>query len=639
MISPNTIAQIRDRTDIVALVGESVRLTRRGRSFLGLCPFHKEKSPSFSVNAERGYFYCFGCKENGSAIDFVMKLEGKTFPEAARALAERAGIEIEETSTDAERREANAARRVKDDLYDVNAMAATFFEHSLRGGPGQRAHALATYAAAELARRGLVLPREGEMSPTLDTLQAFRIGYAPYAWDGLAAYFQKQGISPAVAERVGLLVPRSTGSGHYDRFRHRLMFAVLDVTGRVIAFSGRALPEPSEEDLAAAGMKSFGKQDDKPAKYINSPESPVYTKGEHLFGLYQSRQAIRQKGEAVLVEGNFDVVSLHARGIQNVVAPLGTAFTDAQAKLLKRFAQTVTIVFDGDTAGKKATWAARQPCHQAGLAARAVDVPKGLDPDEIVQKHGAAALETMIQNAQPLKQYLLDKLLKHDELQGAEVKDQMARIRAAILLIAEEADPLARGLAKAYADQLSSSLIVNGRSPTDLHQLEAMIDRALRQPERGPQSAPDPARHRTPEEDMGMQVLGALLDFPELLEDPELEGIFGLVDGPIALAIAAMRQCVGPGGALDVGEFLARCPALIHPFAARRLAGPAFEAIADAKAEAVQNGQKLQRLLLKNDNAASREELRRLDMLGDWASEEAKLRQIQERALRRHNLG
>lgn len=641
MISPHTIAQIRDRTDIVALIGESIRLVRRGRSFLGLCPFHKEKSPSFSVSAERGFFYCFGCKEHGSAIDFVMKLEGKTFPEAVRALAERAGIEVEETSTEAERREASAARKAKDDLYAVNGLAATFFEHCLRGGPGAHPHALAHHALAELARRGLSLPPPGEASPALDAVQAFRLGYAPYAWDGLTSYLQKHGISPAQAERVGLLVPRSTGGGHYDRFRHRLMFPVLDVSGRVIAFSGRSLPEPDEQELAAIGLRPSNKQDDKPAKYINSPESPIYTKGEHLFGLYQARQAIRQKDDAVLVEGNFDVVALHARGIQNVVAPLGTAFTEQQAKLLKRFAPSVTIVFDGDTAGKKATWAARMPCRAAGLTARAAEVPRGMDPDEIAQKKGAAALEALIKSAQPLKQYLLEKLLKHDELQGAEVKDQMARIKAAVQLIGEEEDPVERGLTKAYADQLSSAMIVNGRSPTDLRQLEEMIERVLRKnQDRGPQSRPDERRRKAPpEEEMGLQILGSLLDFPELLDDPELEGVFALLDGPVALATAAMRQSLGPAGALDVGEFLARCPALIHPFAARRLAGPVFETVAEAKTELLQNGQKLQRLLLKNDNAAIREELRRLDMLGDWASEEAKLREIQQRALRRHNLG
>lgn len=645
MISPQTIAQIRDRTDIVALIGESIRLTRRGRSFLGLCPFHKEKSPSFSVNAERGFFYCFGCKEHGSAIDFVMKLEGKSFPEAARSLAERAGLEIEETSTDAERREANAARKAKDDLYSVNALAATFFEHSLRGGPGSRPHPLAHYATHELSRRGLPLPPMGEMSPIADTVQAFRIGYAPYAWDGLTSYLQKHGVSPAQAERVGLLVPRSSGGGHYDRFRHRLMFAVLDVSGRVIAFSGRALAEPGEEELSQWGLRSSGKTDEKPAKYVNSPESPIYTKGEHLFGLYQARQAIRQQGEAVLVEGNFDVVALHARGIQNVVAPLGTAFTEQQAKLLKRFAPSVTLMFDGDTAGKKATWAARVPCRAAGLVARAADMPPGMDPDELVQKRGAPALTALLKAAPPLKQYLLEKLLKNSELSGAEVRDQMARIKAAVTLIGEEDDPVERALTKTYADQLSAAMIVNGQSPSDLHSLERMIETSLGRNAPKVQRAGEArggherALSRSRAEDIPREVLACLLDFPELLEDPEVEAVLTLLDGPVALAVAAMRQSFGPESTLDVGEFLARCPPLIHSFAARRLAGPIFETVAEAKSELLQNGQKLQRLLLKNDNAAIREELRRLDMLGDRATEEAKLREIQQRALKRHNLG
>jgi DNA primase len=212
----------------------------------------------------------------------------------------------------------------------------------------------------------------------------------------------------------------------------------------------------------------------------------------------------------------------------------------------------------------------------------------------------------------------------------------MARIRAAVTLIGEEEDPLERGLTKAYADQLSSTLIVNGRSPTDLKQLEAMLDRALQKPERA--APPEAPRKGPPEEEMGLMVLGALLDFPELLQDSEIEESLALLDGLVALAVAAMRQCLGHRDGFDVGEFLARCPAPIHPFAARRLAGPVFESLGDAKAEALQNAQKLQRLLLKNDNTASREELRRLDMLGDVASEEAKLREIQQRALKRHNL-
>src|SRR6185437_8889083 len=286
MISPETIALVKERTDLVALVAETVKLTRVGRSFKGLCPFHNEKTPSFHVNPDRGFFHCFGCKESGGAIDFVMKVEGQTFPEAVRMLAERAGIEIVDTFTDQQRREDNAARKGKEDLYAVSNAAATFFERCLRG---RAAHPLAHHAIAELARRDLRFPdvddAVGEAARAGDVLQAFRIGYAPYGWDGLAQYLRQQGISPSLAERVGLLVPRTSGSGHYDRFRHRLMFAVNDAQGRVIAFSGRALPDPPAEELAALRITGpTTAPDAAPAKYINSPESPIYTKGEHLFG-------------------------------------------------------------------------------------------------------------------------------------------------------------------------------------------------------------------------------------------------------------------------------------------------------------------------------------------------------------------
>ena len=332
MIPPDVISNVRDRTNIVTIIQESVpSLKRKGRTFVGLCPFHKEKSGSFNVSPDRGFFHCFGCKESGSVIDFVMKHDGYTFPEAIKMLAERAGIVYEETRSDDASRDAHArAKKYKDDLYATNALAATYFETMLRDHPDRQ------YALDELARRGL-LP--GTNAKVDETLQAFRIGYAPAGWDGLATFFRQQSVSPILGEAVGLLAPRSTSSGHYDRFRHRLMFAVIDAQGRVVAFSGRALAEiPSKEPKDAKAEKA------ETPKYINSPESPIYTKGAALFGIFQARHEIRAKDSAIVVEGNFDVVSLHARGLQNVVAPLGTAFTFEQAKLLNRFASIVTLL-------------------------------------------------------------------------------------------------------------------------------------------------------------------------------------------------------------------------------------------------------------------------------------------------------
>lgn len=666
MISPETIALVKERTDLVSLVGETVRLVRRGRSFTGLCPFHKEKSPSFHVNPERGFFHCFGCKESGGAVDFVMKIEGRTFPEAVRLLAERSGIEISETQTDTERKEANAARRAKDDLYAINALAATFFERSLRGAP----HPLAGYARDELARRGLALPDHddavGEAARIPDTLQAFRIGYAPWGWDGLATFFRQQGVSPMAAEKVGLLVPRSSGSGNFDRFRHRLMFAVIDVMGRVIAFSGRALADPAPAEIAELGLSGPSAQPDgPPAKYINSPESPIYTKGEHLFGLHQARQTIRTEGEAILVEGNFDVVALHARGISNVVAPLGTAFTPAQAKLLKRFAPNVTILFDGDAAGKKATRAARVPCREGGLSAKVGSLPDGIDPDDFVRKHGKEGLERLLKSAREIREYMMEALLGDDDFGGASASEQLERVRAVGKLLGEEDDATLRQMLKMYADRLSQKLVLRGQALPSLRELEQALERSLSSPSKPAVRPPsqvnlphDQARSRSQYEEIAQAIVGALLDFPELLDDPEAAEAATILDGDSALALVALRQAqtahdaranAGPsygehedGGMSNKGiyadVFLAQIPRSIQAFAVGRLASPLFDLVGDAKIELLGNARKLRRLSLSRENAAGMDMLHRVQAQGDVDSENALMLEAVRRAQERERL-
>src|SRR5215471_6590882 len=462
MISPETIAAIRDRVEIVAIVSETVKLTRKGRSHVGLCPFHKEKTPSFNVNAERGFFYCFGCKEKGTVFDFVMKSEGLTFPEAARRLAEHAGITIEQTATEAERREAEGARRAIDDLYAVNQLAAHWFERQLREHPS------AKIAWEELARRGLY-PRSASGAvqgvDAEETLQAFRLGYAPPAWDGLTQFLVQQGASPITATKVGLIAPRKHGPGHYDWFRHRLMFAIIDAQGRVIGFSGRVLPDGET-----------GVVDKQSPKYINSPESPIYQKGQTLFGLHQARQSIRQIGEAVLVEGNFDVVSLHARGITNVVAPLGTAFTGAQAKLLRRYAPVLTLLFDGDAAGKKATREARETCGTAGVVAKVAVLPGSKDPDDFVREHGPEALRAAVRAARGILEHLIEALLDETFVHG-DAHERAARIREVVELIASEEDPTVRAMGLAYADGIAQRVGLPGTASFRL--LREAVARAL----------------------------------------------------------------------------------------------------------------------------------------------------------------
>lgn len=470
MISPHTIARILERTDIVVLIGKATQLTRRDQSFLGLCPFHVEQSPSFSVSASHGYFYCAQCKQNGNAIDFLMRHEGMPFPEAVRLLAKRVGIEIEDALIDTN-------GKSDDDLYKVNALAASFFELALRGAPDASPLAIRHHAIEELARHGLELSSHGE-PPSYDALQVFRIGYASFARDGLMTYLKNHGISPRVAERVGLIVACSSDGGYCDRFRHCLTLAAIDAMGRVIGFIGRVLPDPPEGEVPFIESETFRKQGDyKTARLINSP---IYTNDEHLFGLYQAREVIRQTGEVVLVKDPFDVIALSARGIQNVVAPLGTIFTERQAKLLKRFAANVTFAFEGD-APWKATWVARGPCRAAGLTARAANLPRGMAPDAM----SFTTLEMTFKNATPLKQYILHKLLNGGDFRSANTKDQMARARAAVTLVGEEERLVERGILKAHADQLSSSLMVDGVPPTGLLHLKIMLELKLHRPERG----------------------------------------------------------------------------------------------------------------------------------------------------------
>jgi DNA primase len=379
MIKQEIIDAVRDRTDIVALIGESVRLVKKGRTWKGCCPFHKEKTPSFHVSPDKGFAFCHGCKKSCDAIDFVQETEGLTFVEAVRMLAERLGLEVEETRSLQERQEAAAAKDQREAVYRANEIAALWFEQNLWDGdvpagiplecrlsPRCEPSIGVANAWAELDKRGLA-PTNGEHKLIGATLRAFRLGYAPPFWDHLLKHLVQGGISPVVAEQAGLIGLRQSGSGHYDRFRNRLMFAVVDVQGRVVGFSGRMLPLPQGGDAAACN---------EPAKYVNTPESHVYTKGKNLFGLWQAKTSIRRADEGILVEGNFDVVSLHARGIDNVVAPLGTAFTEVQAALLKRFGARHARVRRGHGGDEGDGSVTRSLCERGSFRARRV-APRG----------------------------------------------------------------------------------------------------------------------------------------------------------------------------------------------------------------------------------------------------------------------
>jgi DNA primase len=600
MISKDTITLVRDRTDIVAVISESVpSLKKRGRRFLGLCPFHKEKTPSFNVNPDSGVYHCFGCKESGDALTFLQKVDGYTFHEAVRALAERAGIVIEEERGEAPS-EAERHKKERDALYAAMNVAATWYEEQLRTHPQRQ------YALDELGKRQLAVDAPA--------VQAFRMGYAPAAWEGLAGYLKKQGVSPAVAESVGLLVPRS-GSGYYDRFRHRLMFSVIDTKGRVIAFSGRALAALPED--AAAEREA-------PAKYINSPESPIYTKGANLFGLWQARHAIRQKEHAILVEGNFDVVSLHARGVENVVAPLGTAFTEDQAKLLRRYATAITLLFDGDAAGKKAVRASEAPADAAGLSPEVAVLPEKTDPDDLVRTKGVEALEHVLDQARGLFEYLIDDDFD-ESFNAADLREKAVRIERVSALLARQKDPVVRGMAEAYADRAASRLDVVRSAPNAYGTLKRQIMAQARAAriDFGPRPSEARLKPRSPGSEDRKAITGALLDFPGLLDDSEVQAVLPHLEANSARIVAAIGACMRVNArgekVLDTTEFLAQMQDDAKAFASARLAAPMHDTIEEALETVTKAAKRLRGTSVARETSEIAREQHRV--VGDWDTE------------------
>ncbi len=385
MIPEDVIAEIVRRTDIVELIGGYLPLRAAGRTHKGLCPFHTEKTPSFVVNPERQIFHCFGCGEGGDAIAFLMKHERLGFMEAVRFLAERAGVSLPTTRGGHGPGEADSRLP----LLEIHRLALQHFRENLAGPAGEAARAY-------LAERGL--------SPEL--VERFELGYALPRWDALLRVLKTRGYPDKVLEAAGLSVPRQSGSGYYDRFRNRLMIPIWDVSGKVIAFGGRAL-------------------ESKEVKYLNSPETALYRKGHHLYGLNLAARAIRDRKVVIVVEGYFDAIMLHAHGFEHAVAALGTALTTDQARLLGRYAQTVVLLFDPDAPGIGAARRNLEHLINVDLTWRIVLLSDGLDPDAFLRKHGAAEFQAALDGAQDLVEFFLDR-----RVSGLDLNDPVERARA-----------------------------------------------------------------------------------------------------------------------------------------------------------------------------------------------------------------
>jgi len=376
--SPAFIERVRSASDIVDVIGSSLPLKRAGTNFVALCPFHREKSPSFNVSPARQIFHCFGCHAGGDVFGFIQKYENLSFVEALERLAERARIPLEhESNPDAARQ-----RGLKDQLLKLHEAICVRWQNCL-----------SNEAAGQIARE--YLEKRG-VSP--DAIREFRIGAAPEAWDDTVNWAKRHGFDIALCEQAGLVVRKDDSQHRYDRFRGRLMFPICDEQGRVIAFSGRIL-----------------QGDEKIAKYVNSPETPLFTKGRVLFALDKAKRAILDAGHAIVCEGQLDTIACHSAGIRNVVAPQGTALTHDHARILKRYVNEIILCFDGDKAGRAATIRAVDDCLGTELAIRVASIPEPDDPDSYIRKQGSAGFQTLLSGAKGFFDFYLQHLITEND--------------------------------------------------------------------------------------------------------------------------------------------------------------------------------------------------------------------------------
>ena len=371
--TPATLEQVRAASDIVDVIGSYVPLKRAGANFTALCPFHKEKSPSFNVNPHKQIFHCFGCHKGGNVFTFVMEYESIPFPDAVRRLADRAKIPLETENNPGQQQ----SRHLKDSLLQIHEQITQRWQNALANEASGQA------ARDYLAKRGV----------SDEAVKLFRLGAAPDLWDDTVNWAKSKGHDLALVEQGGLILRREGADGHYDRFRGRLIFPICDEQGRVIGFSGRVL---------SAEVKT--------AKYVNSPETPIFTKGKVFFGLDKSKRALLDAESAIVCEGQLDLIACFMAGVQNIVAPQGTALTADHARILKRYVDEVVLCFDSDNAGQNAAVRSLDSLLASGLSIRVAVVPAPHDPDSFIKQSGGEAFKQLIEHAEGFFDYYLNRL-------------------------------------------------------------------------------------------------------------------------------------------------------------------------------------------------------------------------------------
>ncbi|MEW6720484.1 MAG: DNA primase [Thermodesulfobacteriota bacterium] len=489
-ISESTIREVRDRAEIVEVISETVPLSRAGANYRGLCPFHREKTPSFFVHPTRQAYKCFGCGEGGSVIDFLMKSRSLSFSDAVEELAERYGVTV--------RYEGGAARfRPKEDLWAILRLASETYRELLQSPSGKAGREF-------LKRRGITPEAERE----------FALGWAGHGGELMAA-LKKAGIDPARAEAAGLLV--SSDRGHRERFRGRVLFPVADSRGRICGFGGRAV-------------------DDAVPKYLNSPESELYRKSSLLYGLHQALPSIRSDGRVVVVEGYMDLIGLWQKGIRSVVATCGTALTEFHARTLKRLSENVILFYDGDVAGKMAAVRSGGPLYAAGVSPRVLFPPKGMDPDDWAKAAPAGEIVLRIEGAGPLMEYIERGVSRKYDLES--ISGKLSYVRLMDKYLRWIVAPAEREL---YVQRVAQK---TGLPAETIHRQIGQAEKGQPPPAESPAGAPDPL----PEESLLLQLLAA---DPSLARDAREDGAFALLTDVEARELAGRLAELSERGAAE----------------------------------------------------------------------------------------
>ncbi len=507
MFSEDIINRVRDSIDIVDLVSGYVGLKKTGKNFVGLCPFHSEKTPSFSVNPDKQIFHCFGCGAGGDVFKFVESQEGLNFPEAVKSLASRAGVVLPEDSRS--RKEEKKSEDERQLLLTITAEACAFFQRELEGPAGSPARAY-------LAKRGV----------SESAVRDFTLGYARPEWDGLLRHLKQKGYPLGQMEKAGLIVKRSEGDGYYDRFRGRIIFPIRDLSGKVIAFGGRVM-------------------DDSLPKYLNSPETPLYSKSNILYCLDQAKEHGRKLGYFIIVEGYLDAIACHQYGAKNAAATLGTALTDGHLRLMRRFAQKLIVIFDPDPAGVNATLRGIDLFLASGMKVNVVSLPDGDDPDTFLQKHGHEAFFARLRESVKFMDFVFARVLQRGPIASIDEKVERAGEMLAFI------EKLPSGIERDYYIKKTAEALDVDEAV--LRQEKAARNRASSAVRGGAKSA-GPAKSQRPraeeilihlmlrDENMALGLRGDIVpaEFTDPLYRRAAEKIFSLLDTSGRLDVKAL---------------------------------------------------------------------------------------------------